>query len=240
LMENDKQEVTKIKAEFDEEGVYFYQAFKPSIADFAVANQRFGGDDFNPSRMTWIKPSFAWVLYRSGYATKSDQERILKIKISHEAVSAILAACVCPEGGATHPPTPIAASSTRSSCGRSRGVVQWDPARDITRFDPKNTKVPRRMLRERAIQIGVQGGLSEFYVGSALSIEDVTELAREVGAAHGQKRERDCEDAMRAISNLPIEREYEALLQVEHKLRLGLVPGEAANRIAQISRGRVK
>ena len=63
----------KIGADFDHEGVYFYQAFNNSIADYAVANQRFGGKDFKPVRMTWIKPSFAWVLYRSGYAAKHNQ-----------------------------------------------------------------------------------------------------------------------------------------------------------------------
>ena len=52
--------------EWDEEGVSFYQAFNDKIADWAVENQRFGGPHFNPTRMTWIKPSFAWVLYRAG------------------------------------------------------------------------------------------------------------------------------------------------------------------------------
>ena len=48
---------------------------------------RFGGPDFNPTRMTWIKPSFAWVLYRSGYGRKHNQTRILKVKLAHEAVA---------------------------------------------------------------------------------------------------------------------------------------------------------
>ena len=39
------------EGEYDEEGVYVYQAFCNSIADYALANQRLGGDDFNPHRM---------------------------------------------------------------------------------------------------------------------------------------------------------------------------------------------
>jgi hypothetical protein len=31
------------KGEFDEEGVYFYQAYNNEIADWAVEHQRFGG-----------------------------------------------------------------------------------------------------------------------------------------------------------------------------------------------------
>jgi len=231
----------KIRADFDEDDVYFYQAFKPSFADFSVANQRFGGDDFKPARMTWIKPSFAWVLYRSGYAMKHNQERILKVNLSHEVVFSILAACNCPEGGAdsTHPPTPIT-----SSASASRGVVQWDPARDLNCFDSKNKKVPRKMFRERAIQIGLGGGLSDFYVNNTLSIEDLTKKAREVGRAHGEKNEKDCEEAVQAMfeaGRLQIEKEYEPeFLQDAHKLRLGLLPGEAADRIAQLGRGGVK
>ena len=81
--------VQVFNAEWDEEGVYVYQAFKDGIANWALENQRFGGPDFNPKRMTWIKPSFAWVLYRSGYAQKHHQNRILKIKLPHDALAEI-------------------------------------------------------------------------------------------------------------------------------------------------------
>ena len=96
------------------------------------------------------------------------------------------------------------------------------------------------MLRERAIQIGMQGGLSDFYVNNTLSIEDVTELAHEVGRAHRQKKEKDCEKAVRDIDGLPIEREYEPAMSQAHMLRLGMLSGEAAVRIAQLGRGGLK
>ena len=92
--------VHKIRAISDQEGVCFYQCFKDSIADYALANQTFlDCPEFNPTRMTWIKPSFGWALYRSGYATKNNQERILKIKISHETIAYLLQSCECKEGG---------------------------------------------------------------------------------------------------------------------------------------------
>ena len=75
------------EAEWDAEGVYFYQAYNDQIADYAMAHQRLGGPNFSASRMTWIKPSFAWVLFRSGYARKHNQGRILKIKLSHQTVA---------------------------------------------------------------------------------------------------------------------------------------------------------
>ncbi|MCU0544743.1 MAG: DUF4291 domain-containing protein [Oscillatoriaceae cyanobacterium Prado104] len=54
----------KIFAAFDSEGIFVYQAFKAAIADEAVRKQTFG-KGFNLERMTWIKPSLGWMLYRS-------------------------------------------------------------------------------------------------------------------------------------------------------------------------------
>ena len=54
-----------ILAQFDEQHVVVYQAYRPSIAAYAVAHGKFG-QDFSFSRMTWIKPNFLWMMYRSG------------------------------------------------------------------------------------------------------------------------------------------------------------------------------
>ena len=139
--------------EWDEEGVYVYQAFNDAIADWALEHQRFGGPDFKPDRMTWVKPSFAWVLYRSGYAKKHNQQRVLKIKLPHSALAELLSQCKCTHGG-----------------GGSKGRVQWDPARDLMVGDGKE---PRRLPgRQRAIQIGLKDELSHLYVASAVRIEE--------------------------------------------------------------------
>jgi hypothetical protein len=44
-------------AQFDEEGVIVYQAYRPSIGNFAATHGYFGGD-FSLTRMSWIKPNF--------------------------------------------------------------------------------------------------------------------------------------------------------------------------------------
>jgi len=190
--------------EWDEEGVYFYQAYKDDIADWATEHQRFGGPSFNPRRMTWIKPSFAWVLYRSGYGHKHNQNRILKVKIPHRALAELLVKCKCKEGG-----------------GGSKGRVQWDPARDLMAGEGR---APRKQLRGRAIQIGLKGSLSELYVASALSIQDVTALAHRVGLAHASKSRA----AMEALlPELPRERPYMPCCTEPVLTRLHLLPPEA-------------
>jgi hypothetical protein len=58
-----------------------YQAYSPEIADAAVRAGTFV-PPFSLDRMTWIKPSFGWMMHRCGWATKPGQERVLAIQIS--------------------------------------------------------------------------------------------------------------------------------------------------------------
>ena len=73
--------------------MFVYQAYCNNIANWVLEHQTFEGPNFNPKRMTWIKPSFVWVLYRSGYGKEHNHQRILKVKISHVAFASILKKC---------------------------------------------------------------------------------------------------------------------------------------------------
>lgn len=203
--------------QWDEDGVYFYQAFRDEIADWALENRCFGGPAWNPTRMTWIKPSFAWVLYRSGYGHKHGQTRVLKVKLPHGAVAELLSKCQCRHGG-----------------GGAKGRVQWDPARDIMAGDGKE---PRKELRRRAIQIGLSKELSEFYVQNVTSIEDVTELARKVCTAH---RAGTKEAMAELIPELPRERPYMPQCSHEVLANLGMMPGATAEWVAGHGLGRAE
>uniref|UniRef100_A0A0D3KU39 DUF4291 domain-containing protein n=1 Tax=Emiliania huxleyi (strain CCMP1516) TaxID=280463 RepID=A0A0D3KU39_EMIH1 len=153
-----------MSAEYDDEGVWVYQAYNEGIADWAVEHGTLGGPLFNTTRMTWIKPSFAWMLYRCGYSAKHGQERVLKLKLPHSEVASLLEACACTHGG-----------------GGSKGRVQWDPARCLYSSEGKGKSTePRKMLRERAIQIGLSRELSERFARSILAVVDVSALARRV------------------------------------------------------------
>ena len=219
--------VQVFEGEWDDEGVYFYQAFRDSIADYALEHQRFGGQDFRPARMTWIKPSFAWMLYRAGYGHKHGQMRILRIKLAHETVACILSHCTCIEAG------------FRGGGDCADGRVQWDPARDLMSPDPKQNE-PRKMLSTRAIQIGVARHLSEYYVQNVLQIQEVTALAHAVGNAHktNKKRPKQLQAAMEAL-DLPRERPYMPACKDAVLLRLGMLPGPGAAAIGHIGRGMV-
>jgi hypothetical protein len=80
----------------DDETLVVYQAYSPAIAEPALAEGTFV-EPFRRERMTWIKPSFLWMMYRSGWATKPGQERVLAITIAlaagkHDAARRLLPA----------------------------------------------------------------------------------------------------------------------------------------------------
>lgn len=225
--------------EWDEQGVYVYQAYCDDIADWALAHQRLGGPKFNTSRCTWFKPSFGWVLYRSGYGRKPGQNRVLRIKLPHGALAEILSRCKLVD---TNKETRLeSASKTKGPKGavvNGNGVVQWDPERDVMAPEG-NGKEPRKMLRRRAIQIGVKGNLSEFYVCSAICIQDVTELSHRVFLAHSAKKKQAMEQLMVEIwQKLPSERPYTPHCSEQILKDLAMLPGNASEALAHLGRGK--
>lgn len=166
-----------VLAQYDREGVVVYQAFRPSIAEFAVAHGCFGGE-FGYGRMSWIKPNFLWMMYRCGWATKESQERVLAVRLRRGAFDAILAAVV----HSTFVPGVYASEAQwREQLARSDVRLQWDP-------DHGPSGQP---LERRAIQLGLRGAALAVYGRDAiLAIEDVTALARE---QHANVRGRELE-----------------------------------------------
>src|SRR4051812_4958620 len=78
-----------ILAQFDDETVVVYQAYRPAIGHFAAEHGHFGGA-FSLTRMSWIKPNFLWTMYRCGWGTKEGQEVCLAIWLRRSAFDAIL------------------------------------------------------------------------------------------------------------------------------------------------------
>lgn len=95
------QQGRHILAQFDAETVVVYQAYRPEIGHFAARHGYFGGA-FSLSRMSWIKPNFLWMMYRSGWGIKPDQEVTLAIRLQRVAFDALLAQAVPSSFDARH------------------------------------------------------------------------------------------------------------------------------------------
>jgi hypothetical protein len=78
-----------ILAQFDEESVAVYRAYRPAIGHFAARHGYFGGS-FSLGRMSWIKPNFLWIMYRSGWGIKEGQEVTLAVRLRRNAFDEIL------------------------------------------------------------------------------------------------------------------------------------------------------
>src|ERR1044071_4802605 len=94
-----------VLAQYDDESVVVYQAYRPAIGRFAAEHGYFGGE-FSLGRMSWIKPNFLWMMYRCGWATKQGEEVVLAVWLAREAFDRILALACRRRSGITG--TPIA------------------------------------------------------------------------------------------------------------------------------------
>ena len=145
--------------------IYVYQAYKNSIADAAIKNQNFLNiPEFSIKRRTWIKPNFLWMMYRSGWGTKKNQERILCIEITLEGFEHIL--CNSVFSSSEHMKV-IPTQAEYKKLRASRDVMlQWDPD-----HSPKGGKKSRR-----AIQLGLKGETLRKYVEGEwiINIYDIT------------------------------------------------------------------
>ncbi len=179
----------QIRALHDDRTIRVYQAYGDAIADTALARGRFVSPPFSMTRMTWIKPSFLWMMYRAGWGYKdAGQARILAIDITHEGFEWALAHS-CP----SHPEPGVSREDWEALKENSPVRVQWDPERDL-HHNP---------LPHRAIQIGLGPAAVRPYVEAWIQrITDVTPLAHEICAL---VRENQLEEAR---AKLPAETVY--------------------------------
>ncbi len=151
-----------ILAQFDANSIVVYQAYNPDIAAAAVADQRLGGGGFLLGRMSWIKPNFLWMMYRSGWAAKPSQERILAIRLRRDNFLALLDVAVHSSASASTLPNEAV---WREAVATSDVRLQWDPD-----HAPDGTPQPRR-----AVQLGLRGQFLRVFAQSwPLTIEDIT------------------------------------------------------------------
>ncbi len=145
----------------DEYSVTLYQAYPPEIAD-EVARLGHFGPRFSLERMTWLKTSFLWMMWRSGWATKAGQERILAIQLPRIMFAQLLAAAV----------------SSTFDAGRYDEVIDWQQAMSgsevLYQLDP-DRDVEGQPLARRTLHLGLRGEAARRYSQEWItSITDIT------------------------------------------------------------------
>ncbi|MEU5424655.1 DUF4291 domain-containing protein [Streptomyces olivoreticuli] len=157
----------RIRAAHTATTITVYQAYAPHLGHPAARDGRFP-PAWKRDRMTWIKPSFLWMMYRCGWATKPDQECVLAIEIDRAGFDwALSNACLSHFDRDVHPDRETWQRELKSSPVR----VQWDPERDLH----------LRALPHRSLQLGLAGEAARRYADEwTVSITDVTPLAKEI------------------------------------------------------------
>jgi hypothetical protein len=179
----------EIRADYDRETIVVYQAYSPAIAGAALQAGRFV-PPFSFRRMTWIKPSFLWLMDRSNWGMKSNQECILAVRINREGWDQALRLGVLTNyEPKVHPDRAAWAQQFEQAVVH----VQWDPERSI-----QGAHLPHR-----AIQVGLSRHVIREYVADwVVELTDYTPLTKKI--------RRLCDDGHfdRAKRLLPSEKIY--------------------------------
>ncbi len=158
----------QIRAVYDENTIRIYQAYNDAIADSTLESGTFVSPPFKLERMTWIKPSFLWMMYRSGWGKKdSGQNRILAIDISREGFEWALKHSLLSDQIKNYENKEEWLKIKKATPVR----IQWDPERDL-HLQP---------LGHRAIQIGLTNEAINLYVNEWVQkITEVTGFASQL------------------------------------------------------------
>lgn len=178
-----------IKAFYNQKTIRVYQAYPDNIAELAIERGTFISPPFKMDRMTWIKPSFLWMMYRSGWGLKEPgQSRILAIDITLAGFEwALTHSCL------SRRPPQYTQEEWKKIKEEKPVRIQWDPERDIF-LNP---------LPYRTIQIGLSNEAVRLYIADWIKkITDITPLAHEIHSLLTQGKNQDAQEM------LPIEKVY--------------------------------
>lgn len=189
----------EIRADYDRDTITVYQAYGAQIAQPALAAKTFV-PPFSFTRMTWIKPSFLWLMERSGWGQKSNQEYILAIRIKRSAWENALNQAVL----TSYKPRVYADKGDWADQFKQAKIhVQWDPERSL-----RGAK-----LEHRSIQVGVSRHVITEYVEDwIVEIKDYSPLVKKI---HGFRKAGQWDKAKKI---LPKERIYPLPESIQRKL----------------------
>lgn len=162
-----KKYIKEIRAVYTDETIRVYQAYNKTIAEEAVNNGTFGAH-FSLDRMTWIKPSFLWMMYRCGWAQKENQEHVLAIDIKRtgfdKAIDSAVISTYSEDLGITK-------EEWQKRVKESDVRVQWDPEKDINGNN----------LSYRSLQLGLRGDAVKEYVHDwIVKVTDITDYVNDL------------------------------------------------------------
>ncbi len=182
----------QVRADYDARTIVVYQAYAPAVADPALRVGRFVAP-FSFQRMTWIKPSFMWLMHRSNWARKPAQERVLAVRMTREGWEEALSRAVLTTGD-------------QAALADAAVHVQWDPERS-----PRGAA-----LNHYSIQVGIGRRLIRTFTEDW--VVGLTDLTPQVRKAASLMQNGHAAQARRLF---PAERVYPLPKALEDRLSSG-------------------
>lgn len=183
----------EIRARYDRDTIVIYQAYSPLIADAAIEQQRFVSP-FSFHRMTWIKPSFLWLMQRSNWGQKNNQQRTLAVHISRDGWDKALSL-----GVLTHPePSVYPNSDSWDSQFKDAAVhIQWDTERSLRGAG----------LNHFSIQVGISRHLIREFVDEwIVRIEDISPTVAKIRDFLKSGKEKHAKKLLPTERTYPVDR----------------------------------
>lgn len=181
-----------IFAQHSTDSITVYQAYSEEIGLLAARHATLDVAPFSKTRMTWVKPSFLWMMYRSNWGYKDAKQKvILEIKLTRRGfVEFLRESCLSSFDSTMYADK----EAWQADLNKHPNRVQWDPDKDID-------LVPQD---RRAIQLGIAPRFVPLYLESIISLTDITAKAHQIKQLfEGNEREK-------AMALLPTEPEIEA------------------------------
>jgi uncharacterized protein DUF4291 len=181
--------IRQVRAVYTPETITVYQAYPTAVALAAAKAGRFV-PPFKRDRMTWLKPSFLWMMFRSQWADPDHQERVLAVEMTRAGFEWALAhSCPAQYDHTFFPEREQWAAAVSHSPAR----FQWEHERGID----------LKALPHRSLQVGLGVEIIDRYVQEwTVDITDLTHQARRMGDLVRRG------DLFRAEQLLPDERPY--------------------------------
>jgi hypothetical protein len=178
-----------IVASFDDEHIIVYQAYNSSIAKYACENQQLSGcPDFSLTRMTWIKPNYLWMMYRSDWSSAKNQERVLAIwlkrQVWEEQILANAVISTWDEGKVVNWPGPYDSKTEWQKAVNGSDIrLQWDPYHSPSggKLDQITRCIQLGLRKEfnRQLATNAANTTSDNKPGWIEHVEDITEYCHE-------------------------------------------------------------
>lgn len=157
----------EIRATYDKNTITVYQAYREEIALPALKAGRFVAP-FSFNRMTWIKPSFLWMMERSNWGLKSDQECVLAIRIKRTSWEEALTQAV------------LTGYESKVYKDYEDWQKQFENAKVYVQWDPERT-LRGKSLPYKSIQVGLSLHIIEMYVNDwIVEIQDYRPVVKKI------------------------------------------------------------